>query len=184
MSELAAESRGGTVKRGKRKAKQRLGHAADWGLASDADPARDEQDSSLIAQELEIPEYERDLVMALNSNAAVSTIEFYMKPLVSALAAMSIATAHAAPAASAEKNVSAVLVHRAFVDGSGWKDTYDILSNAGYEVLVVQQPTIALHDDVAETERVIAKATSSGDSRRAFLWRNGHHGSRRQSEGS
>ena len=81
-----------------------------------------------------------------------------MKPIISALAAISIATTQAAPAASAEKTVSIVLVHGAFVDGSGWKATYDILSNAGYEVLVVQQPTIALHDDVAETERVIAKA--------------------------
>lgn len=79
-----------------------------------------------------------------------------MKSLTSALAALSIATA--VPAAAADKNVSIVLVHGAFVDGSGWKDTYDILSKAGYEVLVVQQPTITLRDDVAETERVIAKA--------------------------
>ncbi|MCA1424600.1 alpha/beta hydrolase [Bradyrhizobium sp. NBAIM16] len=79
-----------------------------------------------------------------------------MKPLTSALAALSIATA--APAAAADRNVSIVLVHGAFVDGSGWKDTYGILSDAGYEVLVVQQPTITLRDDVAETERVIAKA--------------------------
>ncbi|UFW52451.1 MULTISPECIES: alpha/beta fold hydrolase [Bradyrhizobium] len=79
-----------------------------------------------------------------------------MKTLISALAAMSIAVA--APAVAAERTVSIVLVHGAFVDGSGWKDTYDILSNAGYEVLVVQQPTISLRDDVAETERVIAKA--------------------------
>ena len=79
-----------------------------------------------------------------------------MKPLISALAAMSIATA--VPAVAAERTVSIVLVHGAFVDGSGWKDPYDILSNAGYEVLVVQQPTISLRDDVAETERVIARA--------------------------
>ncbi|WP_371815094.1 alpha/beta fold hydrolase [Bradyrhizobium sp. CCBAU 51753] len=81
-----------------------------------------------------------------------------MKPLITALAAMSIATAQGATAVAAEKTVSIVLVHGAFVDGSGWKDTYDILSGAGYEVLVVQQPTISLRDDVAETERVIAKA--------------------------
>lgn len=79
-----------------------------------------------------------------------------MKSLTSALAALSIATA--VPAAAADKNVSIVLVHGAFVDGSGWKDTYNILADAGYEVLVVQQPTISLRDDVAETERVIAKA--------------------------
>ncbi|MGY3037302.1 pimeloyl-ACP methyl ester carboxylesterase [Bradyrhizobium sp. USDA 4354] len=79
-----------------------------------------------------------------------------MKPLISALAALSIATA--VPAVAAERTVSIVLVHGAFVDGSGWKDTYNILADAGYEVLVIQQPTITLRDDVAETERVIAKA--------------------------
>ena len=81
-----------------------------------------------------------------------------MKPIIIALAALSIATAHAAKATAAERTASIVLVHGAFVDASGWKATYDILSEAGYQVLVVQQPTIALRDDVAETERVIAKA--------------------------
>ena len=81
-----------------------------------------------------------------------------MKTILAALVAMSIVAAQAEPAASAEKTVSIVLVHGAFVDASGWKATYDILSDAGYQVLVVQQPTISLRDDVAETERVIAKA--------------------------
>jgi pimeloyl-ACP methyl ester carboxylesterase len=81
-----------------------------------------------------------------------------MKTILSALVAMSFVAAQAVPAASAEKTVSIVLVHGAFVDASGWKATYDILSDAGYQVLVVQQPTISLRDDVAETERVIAKA--------------------------
>jgi len=81
-----------------------------------------------------------------------------MKPIIAALAALTIATAQAATATAAERTVSIVLVHGAFVDASGWKSTYDILSDAGYEVLVVQQPTITLRDDVAETERVIAKA--------------------------
>ena len=81
-----------------------------------------------------------------------------MRPIITLFAAISIATIQAVPAASAEKTTSIVLVHGAFVDGSGWKATYDMLSSAGYEVLVVQQPTIALRDDVAETERVIAKA--------------------------
>lgn len=81
-----------------------------------------------------------------------------MKPIISALAAISIATAQVATAAPTERTVSIVLVHGAFVDGSGWKATYDILADAGYEVLVVQQSTIALHDDIAATERVIAKA--------------------------
>ncbi|MFK8250904.1 alpha/beta fold hydrolase [Ancylobacter terrae] len=66
----------------------------------------------------------------------------------------------APPAVSraADKPVSIVLVHGAFVDGSGWQQVYDILSKAGYEVLVVQNPTISLSGDVAMTERVIASA--------------------------
>ncbi len=81
-----------------------------------------------------------------------------MKPIIAALATLSIAAAQATTATAADKTVSIVLVHGAFVDASGWKDTYDILADAGYEVLMVQQPTIALRDDVAETERVIARA--------------------------
>lgn len=62
------------------------------------------------------------------------------------------------PAQAAEERVSIVLVHGAFVDGSGWQAVYDILSKRGHEVLVVQNPTITLADDVAATERVIALA--------------------------
>ena len=54
--------------------------------------------------------------------------------------------------------VSIVLVHGAFVDGSGWQTVHAILSARGYEVLVVQNPTITLEGDVAATERVINQA--------------------------
>lgn len=49
-----------------------------------------------------------------------------------------------------------VLVHGGFVDGSGWEGVYNILKNDGYNVAVVQNPTISLEDDVAVTKRVIA----------------------------
>lgn len=58
-----------------------------------------------------------------------------------------------------DKPVSVVLVHGGFVDGSGWKGVHDILIGDGYEVLVVQNPTISLADDVIVTRRVIASAT-------------------------
>lgn len=61
-------------------------------------------------------------------------------------------------AAQAEKPHSIVLVHGAFVDGSGWQAVYDILSKDGYEVLIVQNPTITLDGDVTTTARVIAAA--------------------------
>ena len=55
--------------------------------------------------------------------------------------------------APAVKNI--VLVHGGFVDGSGWEGVYNILKKKGYNVTVVQNPTITLADDVAVTKRAI-----------------------------
>jgi pimeloyl-ACP methyl ester carboxylesterase len=52
------------------------------------------------------------------------------------------------------KNV--VLVHGGFVDGAGWESLYMILKKDGYNVSVVQNPTISLEDDVAATRRILA----------------------------
>src|SRR6266571_4980284 len=49
-----------------------------------------------------------------------------------------------------------VLVHGGFVDGSGWEEVYRILKKDGYNVSIVQNPTISLADDVAVTKRVLA----------------------------
>ena len=51
------------------------------------------------------------------------------------------------------KNI--VLVHGGFVDGSGWESVYSLLKKDGYNVAIVQNPTISLDDDVAVTKRVI-----------------------------
>lgn len=64
----------------------------------------------------------------------------------------------AAASAQTERPVSIVLVHGAFVDGSGWQATYELLRGRGYEVLIVQNPTETLTGDVEATERVIARA--------------------------
>jgi pimeloyl-ACP methyl ester carboxylesterase len=48
-----------------------------------------------------------------------------------------------------------VLVHGAFVDGSGWRPVYDILTHDGYNVSIVQEPLTGLADDVAATKRVL-----------------------------
>jgi pimeloyl-ACP methyl ester carboxylesterase len=53
-----------------------------------------------------------------------------------------------------------VLVHGGFVDGSGWQPVYKILTAEGFNVRVVQNPTLSLADDVAVTKRAIA--TSDG----------------------
>jgi len=48
-----------------------------------------------------------------------------------------------------------VLVHGGFVDGSGWQGVYDHLKNDGYNVAVVQNPTMSLKGDVAATNMII-----------------------------
>src|SRR5713101_6750188 len=49
-----------------------------------------------------------------------------------------------------------VLIHGGFVDGSGWESVYRILKKDGYNVSIVQNPTISLADDVAATKRILA----------------------------
>jgi pimeloyl-ACP methyl ester carboxylesterase len=56
-------------------------------------------------------------------------------------------------ASSALANV--VLVHGGFVDGSGWQGVYDLLKQDGYNVRVVQNPTLSLEGDAAATRQVI-----------------------------
>src|SRR3977135_659974 len=54
--------------------------------------------------------------------------------------------------------ISIVLVHGGFVDGSGWEGVYQLLKKDGYDVTIVQNPTTSLADDVAVTKRAIAAA--------------------------
>ena len=51
------------------------------------------------------------------------------------------------------KNI--VLVHGGFVDGAGWEGVYRILKQDGYDVSIVQNPTISLAHDVAATKRIL-----------------------------
>ena len=48
-----------------------------------------------------------------------------------------------------------VLVHGGFVDGSGWQGVYSRLKKDGYNVSVVQNPTISLEGDVAATKHIL-----------------------------
>jgi pimeloyl-ACP methyl ester carboxylesterase len=57
-----------------------------------------------------------------------------------------------------QAEVSVVLVHGGFVDGSGWQNVHAQLKNDGYNVTVVQNPTLSLEGDVAVTRRAIAQA--------------------------
>src|ERR1700692_3200400 len=48
-----------------------------------------------------------------------------------------------------------VLVHGGFVDGSGWQGVYDLLKADGFNVSIVQNPTLSLDGDVAATRMVL-----------------------------
>src|SRR5688572_26616902 len=56
---------------------------------------------------------------------------------------------------------SVVLVHGGFVVGSGWQGVYDLLTEDGYDVSVVQNPTISLAADVRVTKRVLDEQNGS-----------------------
>jgi pimeloyl-ACP methyl ester carboxylesterase len=58
-----------------------------------------------------------------------------------------------APRSAARPTI--VLVHGGFVDGSGWAGVFEILRKDGYNVAIVQNPTISLAGDVAATRSVI-----------------------------
>jgi len=75
-----------------------------------------------------------------------------MVALAASLAAAVLGISSAGEAAPT-RNI--VLVHGAFVDGSGWRPVYDILTHDGYRVSIVQQPLTGLADDVAATSRII-----------------------------
>ncbi len=71
-----------------------------------------------------------------------------------ALVASLSAAAFALPAGAAPvKNI--VLVHGAWVDGSGWKPVYEILTRKGFHVTMVQEPETSFADDVTATKRIL-----------------------------
>src|SRR5260221_984821 len=57
--------------------------------------------------------------------------------------------------ASADPLKNIVLVHGAWVDASGWKPVYEILTKEGFHVTMVQEPETSFADDVAATKRVL-----------------------------
>ncbi|MEI9896358.1 MAG: alpha/beta hydrolase [Chthoniobacter sp.] len=70
-------------------------------------------------------------------------------------AAITVLNALAVSALGAPPVKNIVLVHGAFVDGSGWQGVYEILVKDGYQVSVVQHPLSSLEDDVAATKRAL-----------------------------
>ena len=75
-----------------------------------------------------------------------------------ALAALVLGASGSTTLAGDTEVKSVVLVHGAFVDGSGWQAVYQLLKQHGYDVTIVQNSTASLADDVALTKRAIAAA--------------------------
>jgi pimeloyl-ACP methyl ester carboxylesterase len=72
------------------------------------------------------------------------------------LGALSGSLSHMSAAQTSAKPVKdIVLVHGAWVDGSGWKPVYEILVKDGYSVTLVQEPLTSFVEDVAATKRVL-----------------------------
>lgn len=79
-----------------------------------------------------------------------------MNRFTSSLAGLAaVLLASAAVPASAEPLKNIVLVHGAWVDASGWKPAYDILTHEGFNVTTAQEPETSFADDVAAARRVL-----------------------------
>lgn len=75
------------------------------------------------------------------------------RSIVTALAALLTFAAPLAAMAEPVRNV--VLVHGAWVDGSGWRAVHDILVSKGFHVTEVQEPETSFAADVAATRRIL-----------------------------
>jgi len=80
-----------------------------------------------------------------------------MKTLVVAVGMALVVGAATAGAAPGQPVKNIVLVHGAFADGSSWARVIPILQAKGYHVTAVQNPLTSLADDVAATQRAIAR---------------------------
>jgi pimeloyl-ACP methyl ester carboxylesterase len=89
---------------------------------------------------------QKEIITMLNQIAKIS-----LKSAAAVLIAIGLTAASglAAPV----KNI--VLVHGAWVDGSGWKPVYEILVRDGYNVTMVQEPETSFAADVTAAKRIL-----------------------------
>src|SRR5262249_35152936 len=73
--------------------------------------------------------------------------------VIPALAALLTSTAPLAAMAEPIHNI--VLVHGAWVDGSGWRAVHDMLVSKGFHVTEVQEPETSFAADVTATRRIL-----------------------------
>ena len=75
------------------------------------------------------------------------------RPIATALATLLVLAGPLTARAEPVRNV--VLVHGAWVDGSGWRAVHDILVGKGFHVTEVQEPETSFAADVAATRRIL-----------------------------
>jgi pimeloyl-ACP methyl ester carboxylesterase len=63
--------------------------------------------------------------------------------------------------AQAVSKPAIVLVHGAWVDGSGWRPVFDRLVKDGYRVVIVQQPLTSFDADLTAVKRILALQTGA-----------------------
>ena len=76
-----------------------------------------------------------------------------LKTFLALVAALILVSWTATASADPIKNI--VLVHGAWVDASGWKPVYEILTKQGFHVTMVQEPETSFADDVTATKRIL-----------------------------
>lgn len=86
--------------------------------------------------------------MNLNSNCGIRTF----KILIICIMTIFVSTSQA-QVSTRIHNI--VLVHGAFVDGSGWQQVYEILTQKGYKVSIAQPTLTTFEGDVAAVKRVV-----------------------------
>lgn len=77
----------------------------------------------------------------------------YFKSILASMAALSLTMSITPASAQAVKNI--VLVHGAWVDASGWKPVYEILTREGFHVTMVQEPETSFAADVTAAKRIL-----------------------------
>ena len=77
----------------------------------------------------------------------------YLNLALAMAATLALFSTASAVQAAPVKNI--VLVHGAWVDASGWKAVYQILTEQGFHVTMVQEPETSLADDVVATKRIL-----------------------------
>src|SRR4029079_11993965 len=75
------------------------------------------------------------------------------KQFLAAAAALSLVSSTEPASADPIKNI--VLVHGAWVDASGWKPVYEILTKEDFKVTMVQEPETSFQDDVTAAKRIL-----------------------------